>query len=203
MAPFFAILGKCAVAAIMLHVPASQVSTSRIAPPPLKDEPTQRAAAPGGSLVGEIKIVGNDVTRQEVILAHLGLYPGQSYCKADLENAEKRLAACKCFENNPSAGIHPTVSVIDPDGPGKYKDILVTVQETKTASFKPMLTLNSDAGPGFGLVLEERNFDFSRWPTSWDDLRSGRAFRGAGQKVYVGINLTTMFGLSPTLGMRR
>src|SRR5262249_5514591 len=31
-------------------------------------------------------------------------------------------------------------------------------------------------------ALNERNFDITRWPTSFEDLLSGHAFRGAGQE---------------------
>jgi outer membrane protein insertion porin family len=42
--------------------------------------------------------------------------------------------------------------------------------------------VNSDAGLTGSVVLNERNFDILRPPTSVDDLLSGRAFRGAGQE---------------------
>lgn len=41
--------------------------------------------------------------------------------------------------------------------------------------------VNSDAGLTGQLTVDERNFDISRWPTSFQDLFSGTAFRGAGQ----------------------
>jgi outer membrane protein insertion porin family len=42
--------------------------------------------------------------------------------------------------------------------------------------------VNSDAGLTGSVLLNERNGDTTRVPTSLDDLRSGRAFRGAGQE---------------------
>ena len=42
--------------------------------------------------------------------------------------------------------------------------------------------MNSDAGVSGSIVLNERNFDITRFPTSIDELLSGRAFRGAGQE---------------------
>lgn len=41
--------------------------------------------------------------------------------------------------------------------------------------------VNSDAGLTGQLTIDERNFDITRWPTSFRDLFSGTAFRGAGQ----------------------
>ena len=41
--------------------------------------------------------------------------------------------------------------------------------------------VNSDAGLTGNLTVDERNFDITRWPRSFQDLFSGTAFRGAGQ----------------------
>ncbi len=41
--------------------------------------------------------------------------------------------------------------------------------------------VNSSAGLTGQITVDERNFDISRWPSSFQDLFSGTAFRGAGQ----------------------
>ncbi len=41
--------------------------------------------------------------------------------------------------------------------------------------------VNSDAGITGQLTIDERNFDITRWPRSFQDMFSGTAFRGAGQ----------------------
>jgi outer membrane protein insertion porin family len=41
--------------------------------------------------------------------------------------------------------------------------------------------VNSDAGVTGQVTIDERNFDITRWPTSFQDFASGTAFRGAGQ----------------------
>ena len=41
--------------------------------------------------------------------------------------------------------------------------------------------VNSDAGVTGQLTIDERNFDITRWPRSFQDMFSGTAFRGAGQ----------------------
>lgn len=41
--------------------------------------------------------------------------------------------------------------------------------------------VNSDAGVTGQVTIDERNFDITRFPTSFQDLFSGTAFRGAGQ----------------------
>ena len=52
---------------------------------------------------------------------------------------------------------------------------------------------NSNSGLTGSIVLNERNFDITRLPTSWDDLWSGRAFRGAGQEFRVEAMPGTVF----------
>jgi len=45
--------------------------------------------------------------------------------------------------------------------------------------------VNSNAGLVGSIIVDEQNFDWRRIPTSWEDFRSGRAFRGAGQKFRI------------------
>ena len=132
--------------------------------------------------VAQIFIVGNEVTRENVIRRQIPLYPGQILTYPDLRLAERNLARLNIFETNPATGIRPTVTVIDPDLDTEYKDILVTVNETQTGSLLFGVGVNSDAGLTGSIVLNERNFDISKFPTSLDDLLSGHAFRGGGQE---------------------
>jgi outer membrane protein assembly complex protein YaeT len=135
--------------------------------------------------VGYIYIVGNDVTKQNVILRQLpeGLSPGQTLQYPDLRLAEKNLARLGIFETNPETGARPSVEVINAQLDEEYKDLLVRVQEMKTGSLMFGVGVNSDAGLTGSVVLNEKNFDILRFPTSFDDFLSGRAFRGAGQEL--------------------
>lgn len=132
--------------------------------------------------VGQVFIVGNEWTRQNVILRQVPLYPGQILTYPDLRQAEKNLARLNIFDVNPETGARPKVEVLDPDSDSEVKDILVSVQETRTGSLMFGVGVNSDAGLTGSIVLNERNFDIMRPPTSLDDFLNGRAFRGAGQE---------------------
>src|SRR5207237_9094003 len=66
-----------------------------------------------------------------------------------------------------------------------FKDIRVRVRETRTGQFILGMSVNSDAGLTGNIALNERNFDILRFPTSFDDFRYGRAFRGAGQELRI------------------
>jgi outer membrane protein assembly complex protein YaeT len=132
--------------------------------------------------VRQILIVGNDHTRDNIILRSLGIREGQVLSWPEIKNAETRLANLGLFEVNQETGSRPQISVVDTDDPN-YKDILVNVRETTTGSFMLGIGVNSDAGLSGQIVLNERNFDIFRWPRSLDDLLSGNAFRGGGQEL--------------------
>jgi outer membrane protein assembly complex protein YaeT len=135
------------------------------------------------SYVGEIIIVGNTVTQDRVIRRMLGFYPGQVLRYPELRQAERDLARLNIFKMNPELGIRPTVTVLD--NPSPFKDILVKVDEDRTGSLMIGAGLNSDSGIVGSVVLNERNFDLFRFPTSWADFYEGKAFRGAGQELRI------------------
>ncbi len=133
--------------------------------------------------VGQVFIVGNDVTQDRVIRRVIGLYPGQTLRYPELRIAERDLARLNIFKVDPENGIRPSLIVLDPDGEAEFKDILVQVQETQTGSLMFGAGFNSDSGIVGSIVLNERNFDIFRFPTSLSDIWEGRAFRGAGQEL--------------------
>jgi outer membrane protein assembly complex protein YaeT len=134
--------------------------------------------------VGRIIIVGNKVTRDEVIRRALGIYSGQVLRLPELRIAEQKLARLGIFEMDPEKGARPSVQAIETDDP-TVKDILVTVQETHTGTFQIGAGFNTDNGLVGTAVLNERNFDITRIPTSWEDFLEGKAFRGANQEFRV------------------
>jgi outer membrane protein insertion porin family len=135
--------------------------------------------------VGRIFVVGNDVTQERVILRLLGIYPGQTLRYPEMRIAEANLARANIFEMKAEDGIKPTVKVLNPDDDSEYKDILVELKETHTGSLMFGAGVNSSSGVMGSIVLNERNFDITRIPTSWADWSEGRAFRGAGQEFRV------------------
>lgn len=135
------------------------------------------------SYVGTVDIIGNTVTKDRVIRRMLGFYPGQVLRYPELRNAERDLARLNIFEMNPELGIRPTVTALE--NPTPYKDVLVRVQETRTGSLMLGAGFNSNNGIVGSIVLNERNFDLFRFPTSFSDFFEGRAFRGAGQELRI------------------
>lgn len=60
-------------------------------------------------------------------------------------------------------------------------DMDVVLSEAQTGRLMLGVAVNSDAGLVGQILLDEQNFDWHRYPTSWDDFVSGRAWRGGGQ----------------------
>lgn len=132
--------------------------------------------------VGDVIIRGNTVTQDRIIRRELPFYPGQILTWPDVAVAQDNLSRLGIFKEDPMNGIRPQVEVLEAQGDTPFRDVLVTVQETQTGSFLLGAGINSDAGITGSIVLNERNFDILNFPTSWDDIVAGRAFRGGGQE---------------------
>jgi outer membrane protein insertion porin family len=84
------------------------------------------------------------------------------------------------FGSNHQAGPYDNwgLGAIPPD---QSTNLNIPVTETQTGRFSIGVGVNSDAGVTGQIVIDERNFDWQRLPQSFDDIISGRGFRGAGQ----------------------
>jgi outer membrane protein insertion porin family len=65
--------------------------------------------------------------------------------------------------------------------PERVTPLIVNLQEARTGRVMLGGSVNSDLGLSGQLTIDERNFDIRRFPRSWDDVWSGKAFRGEGQ----------------------
>jgi len=63
--------------------------------------------------------------------------------------------------------------------------IVDDLQETQTGRLQVGVGVNSDAGMVGSILIHERNFDWRRWPTSFEDIRNGTAWRGGGQNFRI------------------
>ncbi len=69
--------------------------------------------------------------------------------------------------------------------PQQSVDIFFDGEETQTGRLQLGVGVNSDAGLIGNIVVDERNFDWQRPPRSFEDIRNGTAFRGAGQRFRI------------------
>jgi len=128
--------------------------------------------------LGRIIIKGNTRTQDKVVLREMKMAPGQLYNSGAVQDAAERLRGTPFFQS----------AVITPIGDDEnYRDLLVEVQEAKTASFNIGAGVNSNGGFGANITYEQRNFDIRNWPTSPRDIFNGNAFIGAGQSFRVSL----------------
>lgn len=64
--------------------------------------------------------------------------------------------------------------------------------ERQTGRLMLGVGVNSDAGLVGNFVLDEQNFDITRLPRSWEDIRNGQAWRGNGQRFRIEANPGTV-----------
>jgi outer membrane protein insertion porin family len=79
----------------------------------------------------------------------------------------------------PGTIVPPAVDGFNPDIPAV--DFDVYVEEARTGRFMFGVGVNSELGVTGQIVVDERNFDWRRPPTSWQDIMNGTAWRGGGQ----------------------
>lgn len=115
--------------------------------------------------INQIKIQGNDRTRDIVIRREVRLFPGDRFDGGKLRRTKERLNNLGYFEDI-------GYDIEDTDIPDK-KDLVLMVKEAKTGSFS--------FGAGYSTVdqlvgfaeIEQKNFDFANWPN----------FTGGGQNL--------------------
>lgn len=135
--------------------------------------------------VGMVKVYGNTVTKESVIRQQINLFPGQILSYPDLLEAERNLSRLGIFEDDPMQGSKPTVEIEQPEVDEPFKNILVNVKEKPTGQFMVGAGVTSNAGLTGSVVINERNFDITRWPRTFDDILEGRAWRGGGQEFRI------------------
>lgn len=88
----------------------------------------------------------------------------------------------------PSAEMFPPVQPFAPTvrAPAvREADLVIQGYPARTGRIMFGGAVNSDAGVTGQVTIDERNFDITRFPRSFQDLFSGTAFRGAGQTLRI------------------
>lgn len=133
---------------------------------------------------GEVIIQGNELTQQKVIRREVQVRPDRPLDSAAVENTERRLVATRLFATDPPPRV--TVQPENPEFDG-YRDVLVQVEEANTGEINFGVQVGSDAGLVGGIIINQRNFDLYDTPKSFEELVTGRAFRGGGQNFSIAI----------------
>jgi outer membrane protein insertion porin family len=128
--------------------------------------------------VGRIIPKGNIRSQEKLILREMRFAPGELYNAGEVADATDRLRATPYF-----GGVAITPIGRDPN----YRDLLVEVEEAKTASFNVGAGINSNGGVGGNITYQQRNFDLLNFPNSPAEIFSDRAFIGAGQDLRISL----------------
>lgn len=124
-------------------------SCPAVAPPPQAERVPAR--------IGQIIVIGNELTRDDIILRCLSMFPGQILTAQNGTAATRRLAGLRLL------GIRARWSVANPTADSAYKDILVTVEETWSTSLLlgPRCTMDDLVGRTISSVKDVGTACFS------------------------------------------
>ena len=129
-------------------------------------------------LVGRVEIRGNDVTEDRVIRRQLRSFPGQLFNTVAVEDSRQRLMEGRLFSE---------VSITPFGQAPSVRDMLVSVQEGRTAEFVVGAGFSTNSGVVGTISHTQRNFSWTDWPESWGEFFRARAFKGAGQTMRMSI----------------
>ena len=147
------------------------------------------AVTEGGRFrIGMINIAGNELTQDKVIRRVLDEYdfqPGGWYnadtARGDGTGRLEKLVGRATMAEHGTSYITPTGDKPD------QKDAHVSIVEGQTGMVMLGAGIASDSGIIGQLVFDQKNFDIKDTPKSFDDLITGKAFRGAGQDLRIAL----------------
>ncbi len=127
-----------------------------------------------------IRIEGNTITKNEVILRELVLAPGEVFDLVRMKTSETRLKNTSYFrQSNGMSTV--SLSAADTNIPGQ-KDLLVSVREAPTGSFTFGASFSTVESLSGYVEFSQSNFDIFNYENS---------FRGAGQKFRARVQIGT------------
>ncbi len=124
--------------------------------------------------IREIRVTGNNVTKDEIVRRQMLLIPGERYDGAAVEESKQRLNNTRFFDS-------VRITLDDPqdkEAGGLFRDMLVDVDEGKTGTFNFGGGYSTEDGVGGFGELRLSNFDIANWPT----------FSGGGQQLRLKLN---------------
>lgn len=124
---------------------------------------------------GIVTIQGNELTKDNVIRRDVKIESGRPLDGRALDMAKERLTALRLFGD-----VRITPQPPSPEAPD-VRDVLVEVKETNTGSINFGAGIGTDSGVFGNFQVIQRNFDIANLPVSFEELITGKAFRGAGQ----------------------
>jgi outer membrane protein insertion porin family len=132
--------------------------------------------------IGRVDITGNSSTHDKVVrreLDEVDFRPGRWYnAKAARGNGQGTL------ENDVKrASLAESVLITPVDAGEDQKTAVVDITEGQTGMVMFGAGIDSSNGVIGQVILEQRNFDITDWPESFEEFIKGQAFKGAGQRM--------------------
>ena len=131
--------------------------------------------------LNKVIIKGNFETQDKVVRRDFdrhGFLPGEIYNLEASNKAKRRLAGSGLFE---SVEVEPVGDYQD------KRDAIVDVTETNTGMLLFGVGVDTNNGVLGQFSIEQRNFDASRPPESFEEFFTGNAFVGGGQRLKLSI----------------
>lgn len=122
--------------------------------------------------IREIKIIGNELTKDEVIRRRIALEPGERYDGSLLELSKRAMRRTEYFDTVRS-------SLDFADDEELFTDVIFDVDEGKQGNFNFGAGFSTDEGLGGFSELRLNNFDATNWPN----------FTGGGQQLALKLNI--------------
>jgi outer membrane protein insertion porin family len=145
--------------------------------------------------VGEIRILGNVETRDNVIRREIELYTGEPLNKKKLDRARRRIQSLRYWEigpegfaveeqtipNQPFDAYREAYVTLRDTARDNVKDVVVDVAERDTGSIRFAVGVGSNQGVVGDVTYQKDNFDPTDWPENFGDLFD--AFTGGGDTL--------------------
>ncbi len=134
--------------------------------------------------VNEIKIEGNDKTRDVVIRRELQFYPGDKLTSDVLNKSRNNLRNLDFFEN-------VSVEPVEIDKEKGISDVIIKVKEKNTGQFRFGVGFSSVDSIVGTVSVQQRNFDWRAWPYPTGDGQSaGVVLKLGSDSKTVALNFT-------------
>jgi outer membrane protein insertion porin family len=147
--------------------------------------------------IGQVEVTGNETTKDKAvrrILDEYGFTPGQLYNAKMAPKEGKGL-----LEKYVERGVISDQAMIRPVAPApgadpNSRDARVDIKEGMTGMIRPGVGFSSDNGIIGQLIYDQRNFDITDTPQSWDEVFfPWKAWRGGGQRFSVRLEPGTKY----------
>ncbi len=133
------------------------------------------------SRLRHLDFVGNEYTRDKILRREARVLPGGYIDRRELDRTLARLQGLGYFDRVTMQ----IEEVRDPAGEVRpaWKDVRYEVVEGSTGKLNFGVGVSTDGGVVGSVSFSKRNFDITRWPRSFSELLTRRAFTGAGQRL--------------------